>query len=344
MLKDTQARPIFKRLLDAMETYAQNVTATAAKFREDYEGAKKYASVYKDEKHILADRRTKLAAKAREEITRQGAELGEVAAQCAQELNDCVQDHLRHPVPAATEKLLNLYSRYHLQLSKSEVEALLTVNGGHVLGLRLINAMLKENKAPYKVDFIPLETYEKDISDLAQFAMMAEYEPAFPVDYLHEAVLIFGGQKETEVAPKQANPGRGDYSNTGDVLRVNELAKAAKVYKLINGQPVETEQDMDFIYLNMASVAFGELNKRIVGYTDQDGKEVTGMAQYWAADIGHTVDDISYTDDTTPDPVSGTKIDTSEEPAVALAREMGKEAAKSNGPVSKEVLEANGMK
>lgn len=344
MLKDTQARPIFKKLLEAMETYAQNVTGTAAKFREDYEAAKKYASVYKDEKRILADRRTKLAAKAREEIMQHGAELGEAVGKCAQELNDCVHDHLVHPVPAGTEKLLNLYGRYNLPLSRSEVENLLTVNGGHVLGLRFINAMLKETGSKYKVDFIPLETYEKDISDLAQFALLAEYEPAFPVDYLHEAQLIFGGQKETEVVPKQANPGKNDYSNTGDTVRVNELAKAAKVYRIINGQAVETQQDMDFIYLNMASVNFGELNKRIVGYKDQDGNEVTGMAQYWAADIGHTVDDISYKDDTTPDPVSGTKIDTSDEPGVALARELGKEAAKSNGPVSKEALEANGMR
>ena len=344
MIKDTQARPIFKRLLQGMEAYAEAVTSAAKQFKEDYAAAAKYAAVYKDEKRILADKRTKLAAKAREDINKAGAELGEVAAQCAQDLNECVQDHLVHPVPAGTEKLLNLYSRYHLPLSKSEVEALLTVNGGHILGLRLINAMLKENKAPYKVDFVPLETYEKDISDLAQFAMMAEYEPAFPMDYMHEALLIYGGQKETEVVPKQANAGRNDYGATGDTLRTNELNKAAHVYKIINGQPVETQQDMDFIYLNAASVAFGELNKRIVGYKDQDGKEVTGMAQYWAADIGHTVDDIGYSDDITPQPASGTKIDTVNTTAEDLARDMGKQAAKQNGPLPKEVLEGNGMK
>ena len=344
MLKDTQARPIFRKLLEAMENYAQNVTATAAKFREDYTAAAKYASAYKDEKRILADKRTKLASKAREEITRQGAELGEVAAQCARELNDCVQDHLRHPIPTATEKLLTMYSKYNLKLSHSEVESLLTVNGGHVLGLRAINAMLKETGSSYKVEFIPLETYEKDISDLARFAMLAEYEPALPVEYLHEAQLIFCGQKETEVVPKQANPSKNDYNSTGDTLRVNELAKAAKVYSIVNGQAVETQQDMDFVYLNMASVNFGELNKRIVGYTDQDGNEVKGMAQYWAADIGHTVDDISYTDDVTPQPASGTKIEESEEPGVALARELGKEAAKHNGPIDKGTLEDNGMK
>jgi hypothetical protein len=339
-MKDTQARPIFKRLLEAMETYAQNVTATVAKFREDYEAAAKYASAYKDEKRILADKRTKLASKAREEITHQGAELGEVAARCARDLNECVQDHLRHPIPAATEKLLAMYSGYNLKLSYSEVEALLTVNGGHILGLRAINAMLKETGSKYKVNFIPLETYEKDVSDLARFAMLAEYEPAIPVEYLPEAVLIFGGQKETEIVPKQANPDKNDYNATGDTLRVNELVKAAHVHRIINGQVVETQQDMDFIYLNAASVAFGDLNERITGNSEK-GK--TGMAQYWAADIGHTVDDIGYTDDTTPDPVSGTKIEDATTPGEELGHEMGEEAAKHNSPVQKETLEAIGM-
>ena len=341
MLKDTQARPIFKRLLQAMETYAEGITATAKKFKEDYEAAAKYASAYKDEKRILADKRTKLASKAREDINRYGAELGEAVGKCAQELNDCVHDHLIHPVPAGTEKLLNLYGRYNLPLSRSEVENLLTVNGGHVLGLRFINAMLKETHSKYKVDFVPLEKYEQDISDLAQFAMLAEYEPAFPVDYLHEATLIYGGNKEIEVVQKQANPGRGDYSSTGDVLRTNELNKAAHVYRLVNGQVQETQQEMDLIYLNGASAAFSSLYERIVG---NEEKEVTGMAQYWAADIGHTVDDISYKDDTTPDPVSGTKIEDATTPGEDLARELGQEAAKHNGPLNKEALEANGMK
>ena len=341
MMQDTQARPIFKKILESMEKYAENVTTTAAKFRTDYAAAAKDASRYKDEKKILSERRTKLASAAREAITRQGAELGETLAQCVQELNNCVADHLRHPVPAATEKLLTMYSRYNLPLSKSEVENLLTVNGGHELGLRFIKAMLENTHSKYTVDFVPLETYEKDISDLARFALMAEYEPAFPVEYLHEAVLIYCGQKETEIIPPESNPAKGDYSNKGDVLRVNELAKAAHVYKIVNGQPKETMKDMDFITLNAASAAFGYLHERIAG---NDEKGITGMAQYWSADIGHTVDDIGYADDVTPAPTSGTKIETSDSPGEALARKLGQEAAKQNGPLNKEELEANGMK
>ena len=341
MITAIAVKPIFKKILEAMETYAQSVTATAAKFREDYAAAGRYAAQFKDEKRILADKRTKLASTAREAITRQGAELGETVAQCVQELNNCKEEHLRHPVPAATEKLLNLYSRYNMKLSKSEVENLLTVNGGHILGLRFIKAMLKETHSKYTVDFVPLETYEDDISALAQFAMLAEYDPAFPVDYLPEAVLIFGGQKETEITQKQANPAKGDYSSTGDILRVNELAKAAKVYRIINGQVEETAQDMDFISLNAASAAFGELHERIAGNTE---KGITGMAQYWAADMGQTLDDIGSNDDVTPKPTSGTTIETSEAPGEDLARELGQQTAKHNGPLNKEALEANGMK
>lgn len=340
-MKDIQARPIFKRILEAMGVYAQNVTATAAKFREDYAAAAKDASKYKDEKRILTEKRTKLASAARETITRQGAELGEVVAQCVQELNNCIADHLRHPVPTATEKLLTMYSQYNLPLSRSEVENLLTVNGGHVLGLRFIKAMLKDTHSEYTVDFVPLKKYEEDIRDLAQFALMAEYEPAFPVEYLPEAVLIYGGQKETVIEKKQANSSKGDYSSAGDVLHTNELIKAAHVYRIVNGQPEETMQDQDFVSLNTASAGFGELHERIAG---NEAEGITGMAQYWAADIGHTVDDIGYTDDVTPAPESGTKIETSSTPGEDLARELGKETAKHNGPLNKEALEANGMK
>lgn len=334
------ARPIFKKLLEGMETYAEAVTNTAKKFRADYAEAARFASAYKDEARILADKRTQLASKARENVNRAGAELGEIAAECARKLNDCKQEHLRHPVPAATEKAVGLYSRYGLKLSKSEVESLLTNNAGNHLGLRLIDAMLKETGSKYKVTYVPLETYEQDISDLARFALLAEHEPAFPLEFLHEASLIYCGEKELEIVPADGNTKDGDYHKTGDILRTNVLNQAAHIYRIVDGQPQETTEPMDNVFLTTVSASFSALYERIVG---DETKGLTGMSQYWSADLGFT-DDLNYTDDVTPEPESGTKIEPSSTPGEKFAVEMGKEAAQRNGPLPKETLEANGMK
>lgn len=298
-MKDIQARPIFKKVMIGMESYALKVTDIAQKFREDMAAAAKHAAVYKDEKKILANRRKELATKARAEINQQGKELKEVLTGCVSDLRECVQDHLMHPVPAATEKLLNLYSRHSLQLSKSEVEALLTVNGGHVVGLRLIAALLRETKSPFALEYVPLETYEDDIAALEQFASMIEYEPALPLDYIHEAAQIYCGLKEQEIVPAQ------DQDTTGDQLRTNTLIKGAHIHRYINGQIMETQEEMNPVYLTTASTNYGIMHERIVGNAD---KGIKGMCQYWSADIGHTIDDLQYRDEVTPEPESGTML------------------------------------
>ena len=344
MLNETP-RSIFKKLLQAMELYAANVTSTAEKFRTDYAEAARYAAAYKDEKRILSDKRTKLSAKAREEVNRYGASLGEAAAECVKALNDCLEDHLVKPVPAATEKLLNLYSRYKLPMSKSELDAALTVNAGHLTGLRLLNAMLKECGSQYEIDFVELSQYENDIQDLARFALLAEFEPAFPMEYLHEAALIYCGQKELEVVPakdvKTTNVNGSEYGKAGDVIRTNELNKAAHQYRIKNGKAVETMTDMDINYLSGVSVDFSMLYKRIVGGTTKgengEEKEVIGMAQYWIRDLGR---DFVFNDDVVPEARSGTQIVLSEDPAMKNAADM----RKYNAPVSKETLEKCGMK
>ncbi len=346
MINATPVRLIFKTLLDGMEQYAENVTNTAKKFRTDYTAAAKSASIYKDEKKILSHKRTELATAARAEIARFGAELGEVIAGCAKDMNDCLENALCKPVPAATEKLINLYGRYNLPMSKNEVEAALIVNGGHIGGLRLIDAMLRESNSPYVLKFTSVEQYAEDISELAKFAIMAEYTPCFPMEYLPEAKLIFCGSKETVIKPaKDAHTtGRNgpEYGQAGDVLQTNILNAAARVYRYQDGKAVETMQDMDQTMLTIYSTEYGSLLEKIIGKKTED-QESIGIAQRWCGDMAPAEErKLNY--ENLPEPISCTTIVSSEEPALKLAAEMGAEAARRNGPVSMETMEANGMK
>lgn len=323
------ARPIFSKIITAMTTYNDTVSAICEKYRKDLAAAAKYAAKYKDEKQILADKRAELSAEARKAIKYQGREMGVAVAECLDKLKDLVETDLCHAVPRGTLDLLNLYNTYGINPTKTEIEALVTINAGHPTGLRCIQAMLKKNGSAYTVKFADTNQLEDDIISLAQFAVMAEYTPAVPQEYLHEAVQIFAGKKETEVVPAPAN---AYGTSVGDTLKTNELAKAAHIYRFKDGEAVDTMRDHDIISLQVACTDFTNM------FT-----AAQNMSKYWSADVGEL--ELSEADyENLPAEESATSIEESEEPAIELAREMGKETARSNAPISKEILEANGMK
>lgn len=346
------ARPIFSTIIKAMEDYRDTVAAVCEKYRKDVDAAAKYAAKYKDEKQILADKRLELTTKARETIRKLGRDMGVTIAMQLDKLKDLVETDLCHAVPAGAQQLLNLYNTYGpMPLTKTEIETLVTVNGGHITGLRCIAALLKRTGSPYTVRFADVEQLESDMARLARFAVLAEYSPAVPQEYLHEAVQIFAGEKHIEVVPAKREWLQGAaasnelkiFDNTaGDTLKVNELAKAAHIYRFINGEAVDTQRDHDIISLQGECADFES--------TLEAARE---MSKYWSSDIGEVKDpdeeenatDTETTEETEEDEYnnlpaeeSATKIEESEDADIALARQLGREQAERNKPIDYKAL------
>ena len=105
---------------------------------------------------------------------------------------------------------------------------------------------------------------------------------------------------------------------------------------------METTQDVDQTMLTIYSAEYSSLLEKVIGKKTED-QEIIGIAQRWCSDMAPAEErKLSY--ENLPEPRSCTTIVSSEEPALKLAAEMGAEAAKRNGPVSIETMEANGMK
>lgn len=301
------AKPVFQKILNALSTYRDTVSAICAKYRADLEKARAYASKFKDEKAILRDRQTELTALARNEIREAGAQLGADIARQIGSLNDVLQDDLCHAVPRATMDLLNLYSTYGIKPTRGQLTALLTVNNGHLIGLEAIRGMLQKNGSNFTVKFADATQLEGDLETLSRFATMAERAYAVPQEYLREAVQIFAGQSETVPEPAE----RG----TGEMLKTITTTAPATVYAYRDGAAYDTMRAHDLGSLQAASVNFDTMCER-----------VQEMAGYWSADLGE-LEISEQLFDGMPEEKSATEIAESEEPQTALARDLGRAQA-----------------
>lgn len=317
------ARPIFAKIITAMTEYNDTVTAICEKYRKDLAAAAMYAAKYKDETRILSDKRAELSTEARKEIKQHGREMGVAIAECLEKLRDLLETDLCNAVPRGTLDLLNLYNTYGLAPSKSELEALIIINNGHLVGLRGIQAMLKKTKSIYAVKFADSAQLENDIATLARFAVMAEYTPAVPQEYIHEALQIFAPKAVTEAVPAQ---GTAFSEGVGHTLKTYEELKPAHVFRFLNGEPTDTQTDHDQISLQIASADFSTM------FTNAQN-----MSKYWSYDIG----ELEFSTDeyeNLPEEKSATSIEASEEVNTETARKMGQEDAKKNKPLEIKAL------
>lgn len=206
---------VFHNIGEAIERYREDCREALQQYRNSTVSAE----LLKDPKPVLE------AAKASCRVRYESAN---------RRLNDAVKEEaarleteLKHnltvrPDPALVEAL-RLYADFSLPLSRPEVEAMLTINAGNLLGLRAINSALEKTNSPLRVDVPDAAAFDADLTALRGFA--EDRHIAVPLELRSAAVEVFGG---TAREVKRADGTWYSSGETWDGLRLSLADEALK--------------------------------------------------------------------------------------------------------------------
>lgn len=174
------------------ESYRNSVKSALLDYRQEMEKAKKEAGVYKDEAEYIKGKKNDARRTAQVAIQLAENAFTVAVGVEAKSLRDDLHQHLTtRPSPAFLDAL-RLYYDFNITPSRSEIEALMELNGGNTLGYRALNRTLEKTRAEYRVDAPDSTTYEADLAALDE---LAEGHIMFiPRELHHEGVEVFGGE------------------------------------------------------------------------------------------------------------------------------------------------------
>lgn len=108
---------------------------------------------------------------------------------------------------------LKTANEFGVPLSKSEIESYLRVNGGNLLGLRVLKSVLERTGSKYAVTFRDIDEYEADLSELVR---LAGCPLGYAVELHPEAVEVLRDEPETATRPDGSTYQTGArYDSTG---------------------------------------------------------------------------------------------------------------------------------
>lgn len=188
-----QNQQSFRTVMAAISAYKRDVNEAFQDYGKQAETAKDTVQEYKQPdvklKEILAPKKL---------ITRN------IATRAKERMNEIVRGEIKnlkaefanHSLMMPSSTLLSVcqvFREYGICPTRTQVEGMLKLTTGGVLSYAVVNKTLEDTKSPYKLEYISLETLEKDIDDLERLA--GDYAVWFPrdlnvMDVLNETPVI----------------------------------------------------------------------------------------------------------------------------------------------------------
>lgn len=195
---------------------------------------------------------------------------------------------------------VQLYSNFGLKPTKLEVEALRDMNGGNILGGKVINAMLEKVGSDWRLDTSATEQFVKDLKDLSTWANADVLY--IPENNIHEISEIMTG------APHLVNIADGSLMDVGRTWTFDDMLITSNIFKVV-------VDDMVAMSERWTSDIIPTLYQEEL-YPDKEdpetGEEISGAEQF-VADHAAAGKNASVTPKFTP--------------GEALAKQMGKDEA-----------------
>lgn len=183
---------LFKSIQAELKNYQDTVSSVLADFAKEREDARQYASKFKDEDSIFADRMHSCIPKVRNRLASINADFAGKIRMLHTDMENSLLDALCKPQGQAFLRLLDVYEQHGLLPSKTELNALVALNEGNILGFRLIGNLLKLVESKYSIQFPEVETLENTLEDLQHLAEEIELMPMFSLAQLREGREVFG--------------------------------------------------------------------------------------------------------------------------------------------------------
>ena len=187
----------FRAVQGAVSAYQTSITNALNKYKVGVDRATTESKQYKSENEYLMEKKTACAETARAEIGSARETLKSTVQGEIDNLKSELADHLAMRPNNAFLDTLRVYKDYGLEPSRMEIEGLVKLNGGAMLGYRALNKTLDDAHSRYRVDIPTVDDYEGDIDLLESISSAPLW---CDTDHFHELVDLFdGAQREGEI-------------------------------------------------------------------------------------------------------------------------------------------------
>lgn len=177
-------------LLSAAETYKNETCRTLEQYRKDRDLQKRISERYKDENEYFNEQQSKLAAIAREGISKAERVFNTKIIDYTKQMEEQLRKHLHEPVNTQFREKLSMLADFGISPERIEIEDLLLLNNGNQLGLSALDKTLKLVDSPYVLHYHTTADYQNDIAIIRDMTRNIKY---IPTEYHQEGCEIYRG-------------------------------------------------------------------------------------------------------------------------------------------------------
>ena len=325
------AETLFRQLISAGTVYQTEIIDTVTKYKNDMNQVRRTAdqryavkartdsdfsvqrnldtqraeeervmSRYKED--YINEKKSALTAGARERIRKAQDGFQVTARQTAKALRDQLEEAILAPINTGFLRLAETLQTFNVAPSRLELDALMTLSEGNLTATRCLDSLLKKTEAPFTLSYKTPDDYVKDLEMIESLGTDDYF--CSPLDLHSEMCEIFRGQRVSR-DENSATFKRGvTFENTEMLIRGRSFDSAMES---LEGMVSSWASD---IHYDASDTLSKEMEKEEEVAAEMEGREPELK---------------DYESPVTVEEDSG---------AIALARELGRQTAKANTPVS----------
>lgn len=287
-----------KHITTRARQYVNKISEILDGYNVQMEKTKNEAKVRKDEHEFIATNQKKHSEAARRLLQKEQETFASEVRHDAETLKDQLEQTLFRPLSAAFIQQITTMRTFGIAPSKMQLEILLSMNGGNLLGLQAVNAMLKETNSKFTVQFYDVTDLEHDLEVIEHLAENADH--FIPTDRHAIGCDLYRGTD--------------------------------RVVKRPDGQEVHTGFEWDSVALLLRNTSVNSDVKEIENMVQRWSADISTpiMDAASAAVKAEQVEQARVEGKTAPadhDPESTVTIEKTDDDAIALAKKIGREMA-----------------
>ena len=293
-----KARNLINTIADRALAYSKHVSSIFSEYEEDMSQVKRDSANYKPEyaQKLVEEKRQQFAKATKAALKRDCDTFREKTAEDIEKVRDMLLDVLAKPVPSILLNHLDVYQRYGISPSKSQIDTLLTLNQGSQLGLMAIQSVLKKNGSPYSISFIGVDQFEQDLDRLEKLAFDADH--LVPLENFHAGCEVY---KDDKVTIRRADGSEYNDGSNWDRIALN--ARQGEFFALAESLSEMANNWCD----GVTNASINEASEKFIAEEKATAEE-----------NGEEFDD--------PTPTPTTSVEESGSGAIELARQLGRES------------------
>lgn len=168
----------FDTIIGSATAYRSAVAAVLDSFSKKEQQAREDSKMFKDESTRYKTALESLTAEARAQLDKKRAEFADAVANETEKLKKELHSLVLERPSVIYADMLRNYGDFGLKPTRAEIEALLEVNSGCLVGFSMLNSVLARVGSDFHIDGCDIATLEKDIQNLSRLGELAEnYSP-----------------------------------------------------------------------------------------------------------------------------------------------------------------------